>query len=156
MMDRFGAPAITWFLCMTYVCHILNNSVDPHIGDGTLTPLMMSNFEMSDISPMLVFTFYQPVYVLFDEKDQHFPSQSKEVRGHFVDISENIGHKMTFLVLLDDTQEIVSRSLVCSALDTDLLNRRLEANDTSMCIQLFRLNLCATLKKSKPFVTYRN
>ena len=38
---------------------------------------------------------------------------------------------MTFLVLLDDTKEIVSRSLVQSALDTDLLNRRLEANNTS-------------------------
>ena len=38
---------------------------------------------------------------------------------------------MTFLVLLDDTKEIVSRSLVWSALNTDLLNRRLEANNNS-------------------------
>ena len=131
MMDRFAVPAVLWFLCMTYVCYILNNSVDPHIGDGTLTPFIMSNFEMSDISPILVFTFYQPVYVLLDEKEQHFPNKSKEVRGHFAGISENIGHKMSFLILLDETQEIVSHSLVRSALDTDLLNHRLEANDTS-------------------------
>ena len=108
---------------MVYVCSILNHSVDPHIGDGTLMSLIMSNFEMTDISPFLVFTFWQPVYVLLDEKEQHFPSKSKEVRGRFVGISEHIGHVMIFLVLLDNIKEIVSRSLVHSALDTDLLNR---------------------------------
>ena len=38
---------------------------------------------------------------------------------------------MTFLVLFDDTKEIVFRSLVRSAMKTDLLNRQLEANETS-------------------------
>ena len=129
-MDCFGAPAFTWFCCMVYVCFILNHLVDPHIGDESLTPLMMLNFEMTDTSPLLVFTFCQPVYVLLDEKEQHFPSKLKEVCSRFVGISEHIGHAMTFLVLLDDTKEIVSRFLVYSALGTDLLNRRLEANDT--------------------------
>merc|ERR1711884_416456 len=64
---------------------------------------------MTDISPLLLFIFWQPVYVLLDEKEQHFPSKSKEVCGHFVEISEHIGHFMTFLVLLDNTKEIVSR-----------------------------------------------
>ena len=130
-MNCFGAPAFTWFCCMVYVCFILNHSVDSHIGDGTLTLLMMLNFEMTDISLLLIFTFWQPVHVLLDEKEQHFPSKFKEVRGHFVGISEHIGHLMTFLVLLNDTKEIVSRSLIRSALDIDLLNCQLEANDTS-------------------------
>ena len=122
MMDCFGAPAFTWFCCMIYVCFILNHSVDPNIGDGTLRPLMMSNFEMTDISLLLFFIFWQPVYVLLDDKEQHFPSKSKEVFGRFVGISEHIGHAMTFLVLLDDSKKIVSRSLVHSVLDSDLLN----------------------------------
>ena len=84
MMDRFGTPAFAWFCCMVYVCFILNHSVDPHANDGTLTLLMMSNFEMTDISRLLVFTFWQPVYVLLDEKEQHFPSKSKEVQDRFV------------------------------------------------------------------------
>ena len=156
MMDRFGAPAFTWFCCMAYVCYILNNLVDPHIGDGTLTPLMMSNFEMTDISPILVFTFWQPVYVLLDEKEQHFPSQSKEVRGHFVGISEHIGHKMTFLVLLDNTKEIVSRSLVRSALDTDLLNRCLKANDTSDVHPTIQAEIMRDVEEKQTFVIYAN
>ena len=111
---------------MSWVCVILNHSVDPSIGDGTMTPLMMSTFNMTDISPLLVFTFWQPVYVLLDAKEQSFPGKSKEVCGRFVGICEHIGHNMTFKILLDDSHEIVCRSLVCSALDPDLLNLRLE------------------------------
>ena len=61
MMDCFGCPGNVWFLCMEYVYFILNHSVDSSIGDGSMTQLMLSFFEMSDISPMLVFTFWQPV-----------------------------------------------------------------------------------------------
>ena len=83
---------------------------------------------MSDISPMLVFTLWQPVYVLLDNKEQAFPSKSKEVRGRFVVISEHIGHAMTFKILLDDSNEIVCRSIVRSALDPKLPNLRVEPN----------------------------
>ena len=61
MMDRFDCPGNVWFIFMEYGCFILNHSVDSSIGDGSMTPLMLSCFEMSDISPMLVFTFWQPV-----------------------------------------------------------------------------------------------
>ena len=87
---------------------------------------MMSNFEMTDISPLLVFSFWQPVYVLKDKKERTFPSKSTKVRGRFVGISEHIGHAMTFQILLDDTKKIVHRSIVRSALDPDLLNLRLK------------------------------
>ena len=128
MMDRFNVPAYGWFLCMTWACFLLNHSVETSVGSGLLTPLMMSNFEMTDISPLLVFSFWQPVYVLKDEKECTFPSKSTEFRGRFVGISKhiNIGHDMTFQILLDNTKKIVHRSLVRSALDPDLLNLRLE------------------------------
>ena len=87
---------------------------------------MMSCFEMSDISPLLVFTFWQPVYVLLDDKEQAFQGKSKEVRGRFVEISEQIRHSMTFKILLDDSNKIVCRSIVFSALDPDLINLRVK------------------------------
>ena len=124
MMDRFGCLGNVWFLCMEYVCFILNHSVDSSVGDGSMTPLMLSCFEMSDISPLLVFTFWQPVYVLLDDKEQGFLGKSKEVCGRFVGISENIGHAMTLKILLDDSNRIVCHSIVCSGLDPKLVNLR--------------------------------
>ena len=126
MIDCFAVPVYGWFLCMVWACFLLNHSVETSVRTGLLTPLMMSNFEMTDISALLVFSFWQPVYVLKDEKECTFPSKSTEVHGCFVGISKHIGHAMTFQILLDDTKEIVHCSLVSSALDPDLLNLRLE------------------------------
>lgn len=112
-MDCFICPDRVWFVCMVYVCFILNHSVDTIIGDGIMTPLMMYCLEMSNISPLLlIFTFWQPVYVLLDEKEQSFPGKSKEVCSRFVGISENIGHAMTFKIVLDKSYEVVCGSLV--------------------------------------------
>ena len=121
-----SVPGFTWFLCMSWVCVILNHSVDPSIGDGTMTLLMMSTFNMTDISPLLVFTFWQLVYILLVAKEQSFPGKSKEVCSHFAGICEHIGHNMTFKILLDEPHEVICCSLVFSALDPDLLNVCLE------------------------------
>ena len=126
VMDRFGCPANVWLLCMVYFCLILNHRVEAGIGDSTMTLLMMSCFEMFVISPLLVFTFCQPVYVLLDDKEQYFPGNSKEVRGCFVVIFENIWHTMNLKILIDDSNKIVCRSIVLSALDSDVLNLRVK------------------------------
>jgi hypothetical protein len=46
-----------------------------------------------DISPLLSFQWWEPVYFKLD--DASFPSDSRERRGHFVGISEHVGHAMT-------------------------------------------------------------
>ena len=91
----------------------------------------MSCIEMINIIPFLVLTFWQQVYLLLYEKDQHFSRKSKEVCLHFVGISKHIGHVMTFLILLNDLQEAVLCSLVCSTLDSNSFNFCLEHNNTS-------------------------
>jgi hypothetical protein len=48
---------------------------------------------MTDISPLLYFYFWEPVYFLMDESEQSFPGKSKELRGRWVGISEHIGDK---------------------------------------------------------------
>ena len=40
-MDCSGAPPAAWFLCLVYICFCLNNCVDPNLGDGTKSPIMM-------------------------------------------------------------------------------------------------------------------
>ena len=98
-MSCFNVPNCRWFLCMVYICFVLNHMVDPNLGDGTMTPFMVATFEMSDISPITAFHFGEKVYFLEDVQDQSFPEKAKERAGRFVGIAENISHKMTFLLL---------------------------------------------------------
>ena len=69
VMNRSGATANCWLLCMIYVCYILN-----HIACGALNgsiPLLVLYGITPDISIMLLYTFYQPVF--YATHDQHFP-----------------------------------------------------------------------------------
>ena len=59
---------------MIYVCCILN-----HIACGALNgsiPLLVLYGITPDISIMLLYTFYQPVF--YATHDHHFPSESEE------------------------------------------------------------------------------
>lgn len=64
VLDKKGAPAPAWFLILVYICLVLNNYVDPNLSYGTKSPLMMAFFVMNDISILLYFYFWQPVYCL--------------------------------------------------------------------------------------------
>ena len=59
----------------------------------------------TDISSILQFDWYELVYYKMEES--HFPSMSNEQSGHFVGISEHVGHALTFLILTDNTQKII-------------------------------------------------
>ena len=63
---------------MTYAAFVLNHTVDLILDGGTMTPYTMSTFQVTDISPLLCFHFWEPVYCLLDEKEQHFLSMTKE------------------------------------------------------------------------------
>jgi len=121
ILDRSGAPAYTWLLCLIYVCFLLNNTWCESVGD---IPIRMSTGSTNDISPLLCFYFWEPVYYKLDDSD--FPSDSREKRGHFVGISESVGHAMTFKVLTDDTLKVIHRSNVRSALNPHDKNLRLD------------------------------
>ena len=74
VMNRSGAPANCWLLCMIYVSYILN-----YIACGALNgsiPLLVLYGITPDISIMLLYTFYQPVF--YATHDQHFPSESQK------------------------------------------------------------------------------
>jgi hypothetical protein len=123
-MDRSGCPPYIGFLALSYVIFCLNHCVDPNLADGTKSPLQVTTFLMTDISPLLYFYFWQPVYILEDKSKQSFPGKSKELRGRWVGISEHIGGKMTYKIITDDTGEEVCRSTIRSALDPTMKNLR--------------------------------
>jgi hypothetical protein len=88
------------------------------------TPLCQAYGTDNDISPMLYFSFYEPVYYLVDETT--FPSKSKELRGRWVGVSENVGHFMTYKILMDNTCRIIHRSNIRLAADPNARNLHLD------------------------------
>jgi hypothetical protein len=76
-----------------------------------------------DVSPLLRFHWFQPVFYTVD--DPSFPSESPEALGYFVGISTHCGHAMTFKVLTADTNKVILRSQVRPADDPLRPNLRL-------------------------------
>ena len=86
-MNRSGAPANCWLLCMIYVCYILNHIACGAM-NGSIAILVLYGIT-PDISIMLLYTFYQPVF--YATHDQHFPSESEERADFWVEFGEHCG-----------------------------------------------------------------
>ena len=85
----------------------------------------------TDISALLNFHFWEPVYyatadVLKYDSKPGFPSETDEAKGRFVGFSESVGDVLTYKILTDDTQKIIHRAYVRSALTTEECNLRLD------------------------------
>ena len=72
-MNRPGAPADYWFLCMIHASYILNLSCK--VLDGNV-PLGMLYGVSPDIRIRLLYTFYQPVF--YATHNQSYPSVCEE------------------------------------------------------------------------------
>ena len=107
-MNRSGAPANCWLLCLIYVCYQLNHIACTAL-DGQI-PLFALTGIAPDISIILLFTFYQPVF--YATYDQNFPSESEERAGYWVGFGEYCGDALTHKILDHDTQKIIYRSAV--------------------------------------------
>ena len=107
-MKRSGAPANCWLLCLIYLCCLLNHIACTAL-DGKIPLLALADIT-PDISIILLFTFYQPVF--YATYDQHFPSESEERAGYWVGFGEHCGDAMTHKNLDHDTQKITYRSAV--------------------------------------------
>ena len=65
--NRTGAPAYCWLLTLQYVCYILNNISTASLGGHV--PLQVLYGVTPDISIILLYTFYWPVF--YASHDQH-------------------------------------------------------------------------------------
>jgi len=80
ILDRSGSPENTWLLAVQYVCFILNHLATPSLSHKV--PLQLLTGSTIDISAILRFVWYEPVY--FQAVEPHFPSDSREDHGFFV------------------------------------------------------------------------
>ena len=107
-MSRTGAPADCWLLFMIHASYILNHLSCESLG-GTV-PLGMLYGVSPDISIILLYTFYQPVF--FATHNQSYPSVSEERAARWVGFGEHVGDALTHKLLDDDTKKILYRSAV--------------------------------------------
>ena len=127
VMNTSGCPACCWLLCLQYICVILNHLASPTLQG--ICPVQALEGTTPDISFLLHFSFYEPVYYRIDssEPDLNFPSSSNEKKGYWVGFADNQGDSLTWRILTEDTQKIIIRSGVRSALRTTT-NQRLASS----------------------------
>ena len=97
VLNHTGAPSSVWLLCLTWVCYVLNHTAVASL--NFRTPMEALTGVTPDISAMLHFTFWEPVYYLDPGDELSFPSSPHEKLGRFVGIAENVGDALTFKIL---------------------------------------------------------
>ena len=116
ILKKTGAPPYTWLLALLYVVYIINRTATSSL--QWRTPLEVLDGDTPDISAIIQFEFYEPVYYMVrDDQGPSFPSETPEKLGRFVGFAENVGHAMTYKVLTDDTNKVIQRSVLRSARD---------------------------------------
>ena len=120
MNHRNVAPN-AWLLCLQWCADVMNHISEKSL--GWRTPLQVLTGQTTDISILLVFLFWDVVYVpRYKDKDYSGnlgTDKSSEIRGRFVGFSWDVGHALTFKILTDDTQKIICRSRVRIANDDE-------------------------------------
>ena len=77
-----------------------------------------------DISPLLQFYWWQPVYYKLDDSD--LPLNTREGSSCFVGITEHVDHSLTYKVLTDKTNKIIHCSAIRSADQTGKMSSQLD------------------------------
>ena len=108
IMNRTGAPADCWLLCMIHASYILNH-LSCEALDGTV-PLGVLYGVSPDISIIILYTFYPPVFYAIHI--QSYPSDSEERAACWVGFGEHVGDALTHKLLDDDTKKMLYRSAV--------------------------------------------
>jgi hypothetical protein len=121
ILDCTGSPAFLWLLCLGYVWFLLNNVAAS--GTGAV-PIQVLTGSTNDISPLLYFRWYEPIYYKLDDSD--FPLDSREKCSRLFGVVEHVGHAMTFKILTNDTWKIIYHSNIHSALDPKSRNLRMD------------------------------
>ena len=88
------------------------------------TPLEALTGSTPDISAIIQFRFWEPVY--YRRHDSSFPSDTKEEAGHFVGFATSVGDALTYLVLTDNSSKVIHLSTVQSSVPPGTRNLRLE------------------------------
>ena len=109
VLNWSDAPPEAWYLVFEYVAFIMNRTAKEKLGWRTPVEALTGN--TPDVSILLHFTFWEPVFIKnYDGSGKCFPSESNEIIVRFVGFSETVGHSMTFKVFNESTKQVLYRS----------------------------------------------
>jgi hypothetical protein len=114
IMDRTGSPSEYWLLSLLHTTYILNRLSRERL--DWLTPYDKVTEQKPDISSILAFHWWEPMYYAFSNTS--YPN-TKERLARIVHIAEHQGDAMTWLLLDDITLKVVTRSAFRTASDKD-------------------------------------
>ena len=127
IMDHTNCPGYLWYHATTYSAYLLNHTASRRL--GWKTPMEKAFGVTPDISALLQYAFYEPIY--YHDSETSFP-HTREHAGRFLGIAENIGDALTYVVL-DSANNILIRSVLRSALDLNIVYvRALDTGDGGM------------------------
>ena len=110
LLNFSGAPGSCWLLALQYACFILNHTSSERLNGRT--PIEWLLGYTPDISPLLQFIFWEPVY--YPVVEPAFSADTEEALGRFVGIAETVGHSMTYKILTEEGV-VISRATVRTA-----------------------------------------
>jgi len=99
-----------WSLALNCACSVMNLTAEKIL--GWRAPQEVATGETPDICILLFFTFWDIVCCAHRTNKQPGSQKGQEIRGCFVSLAGDVGHKLTFLVLADDTQKVIKRSVL--------------------------------------------
>ncbi|MGH3056569.1 MAG: hypothetical protein ACRDL7_16465, partial [Gaiellaceae bacterium] len=108
IMDEANVPRKLWDYPVEYVCDLRNHTARKRL--NYRTPIEVATGDTPDISHLLEFNFYEPVYYL---NPVSFP-ESQEIMGRWLGPAKNVGQALTYWILTEKGT-IIARSTVSPA-----------------------------------------
>jgi len=99
-----------WLLALNYVCSVMNLTVEKVL--GWRTPQEVATRETPDIYILLYFMFWDIVHCVRHANKQPGSQKGQEIWGRFVGFAWDVGHKLTFLFLTDNSRKVIKRSVL--------------------------------------------
>jgi len=98
-----------WSLALNHACSVMNFAAEKIL--GWHAPQEAATGETPDICILLFFMFWDVVCCARHANMQPGSQKGQEIRGRFVGFAWDVGHKLTFLVLADDTRKVIKQSV---------------------------------------------
>jgi hypothetical protein len=119
-MITTGCDPRAWFKLSSHVTSLNNLIARKSI--NWRTPYEILHGSTPDISPYVIFEFWEPVY--YTDLNTPFPNNQERI-GRFMGIAENHGDGMCFWILTNETEQLIVRSYLRSAKDATKPNAAL-------------------------------
>ena len=100
-------PEQGWLYALKYVALVNNWMVNEKLGWETL--YFKQYGTTLDISAIMAYQFYQPIYYL--DLEESFPD-SKEKSCYLLGMTENVGDQLIYWILTYNKQSVIARSVL--------------------------------------------